>query len=332
MPGSRRLPRTSPTCMPRGVDVLVVSSGAIALGRTVLGLPPGALSSRRARRPPPSGRSRWRALGRGARPPRHRRRPDPGDAGDTEERRRYLNARATIEAAGAARRSGRQRERHGGDHRDPLRRQRPAGGARRHDDGRRRAGAVLRYRRALHRAAASRPERPPPAGGRSASRPRSRRWPAGPASELSRGGMRTKIEAAKIAVGGRRPTWSSPTAAGRTRCAASSRGRRAARGSCRGSDPRPPARPGSPGRWSRAAPCVIDAGAAQALAAGKSLLPAGVCGVEGSFDRGDAVLIRDRAGADARPRPRRLRSAEAAQILGRPSAQIAELLGYAGRA
>ena len=44
--------------------------------------------------------------------------------GDTEERRRYLNARNTIDdAAHARRRAGGERERHGGDERDPLWRQ-----------------------------------------------------------------------------------------------------------------------------------------------------------------------------------------------------------------
>jgi hypothetical protein len=46
----------------RGADVLVVSSGAVALGRSVLGLPGGVLKLE-DRLPPPSARSRWRAFG-----------------------------------------------------------------------------------------------------------------------------------------------------------------------------------------------------------------------------------------------------------------------------
>ena len=42
----------------------------------------------------------------------------------------------------------------------------------------------------------------------------------------------------------------------------------------------------------------VDAGAARALAGGRSLLPAGVRGVEGSFLRGDPVSVRDAGGAD----------------------------------
>ena len=51
---------------------------------------------------------------------------------------------------------------------------------------------------------------------------------------------------------------------------------------------------------------IVDAGAAERARAGKSLLPAGVTAVEGSFERGDAVVIRT-ARAPRSPRPRRLR-------------------------
>ena len=46
-----------------GADVLVVSSGAVALGRSVLGFPRGALKLEEARRPPRSARSPWRVSG-----------------------------------------------------------------------------------------------------------------------------------------------------------------------------------------------------------------------------------------------------------------------------
>lgn len=49
-----------------GADVQVVSSGAIALGRTVLGLPSGALKLEKARRRRLSARLRWRGHGRKA--------------------------------------------------------------------------------------------------------------------------------------------------------------------------------------------------------------------------------------------------------------------------
>ena len=80
--------------------------------------------------------------------------------GDTEERRRYLNARQTIDTLlGRARHARRQRERHGGDRRDPLRRQRPPLGPRRQHDERRLPGAAVRRRRPLHRAARQRQRR-----------------------------------------------------------------------------------------------------------------------------------------------------------------------------
>jgi glutamate 5-kinase len=77
---------------------------------------------------------------------------------------------------------------------------------------------------------------------------------------------------------------------------------------------------------------VIDAGAALALEAGKSLLPAGVTVLEGNFERGDAVMIR---AADGRQLGRGLIAyarADAERIIGRKSSEIAQLLGYDGRA
>ncbi|MEM9013223.1 MAG: glutamate 5-kinase [Pseudomonadota bacterium] len=77
---------------------------------------------------------------------------------------------------------------------------------------------------------------------------------------------------------------------------------------------------------------VVDAGAAKALRAGKSLLPAGLRAVEGSFERGDPVDIvldggevvaRALAGYDA---------AEARLLAGRHSREIEAALGHPGRA
>ena len=145
-----------------GKEVIVVSSGAIALGRHVLALRQGARwRSSNRRRPPPSARSRSPAPTR----PCSRRAGSTAaqillTLGDTEERRRYLNARQTIDTLlGRARRAGRQRERHGGHRRDPLRRQRPPVGARRQHDERRLPGAAVRRRRPLHRAARQRRRR-----------------------------------------------------------------------------------------------------------------------------------------------------------------------------
>ena len=76
---------------------------------------------------------------------------------------------------------------------------------------------------------------------------------------------------------------------------------------------------------------VVDAGAARALAAGRSLLPAGVRAVEGAFERGDPVLVR---GADGTALARGLSayaSADAARIAGHHSDEIETILGWRGR-
>ncbi len=75
----------------------------------------------------------------------------------------------------------------------------------------------------------------------------------------------------------------------------------------------------------------VDAGAARALLAGKSLLPAGVRAVEGAFERGDAVDVR---GPDGTPLARGLSAygaQDAARIAGQRSAAIEAVLGWRGR-
>ena len=76
----------------------------------------------------------------------------------------------------------------------------------------------------------------------------------------------------------------------------------------------------------------IDAGALSALASGKSLLPAGVTAVTGSFGRGDPVTILGPQNTTLGLGLCRYTSAEARQIMGRQSADIEEILGYIGRA
>jgi glutamate 5-kinase len=75
---------------------------------------------------------------------------------------------------------------------------------------------------------------------------------------------------------------------------------------------------------------AIDAGAAKALASGKSLLPAGVTRVEGSFERGVCLRIVDPAGAEIGRGISAYNSSEADAIRGCPSQRITELLGYSG--
>lgn len=76
----------------------------------------------------------------------------------------------------------------------------------------------------------------------------------------------------------------------------------------------------------------IDAGAARALRSGKSLLPAGVVAVEGAFGRGDPVAILGLDGARLGLGLVRYTDEEARAIKGRHSGDIPEILGYPGRA
>lgn len=152
---------------------------------------------------------------------------------------------------------------------------------------------------------------------------------SGAHSSMSSGGMRTKIEAAKIA-----------TAAGCHMLIA------------RGTDEHPLkklldggththfAAQGTPksarkhwiaGSVHPAGSITVDDGAAKALASGKSLLPAGVTAVEGAFDRGDTVLIKDKGGATLGKGLASYTAEEAARILGKKSEDIEKILGFKGR-
>lgn len=76
---------------------------------------------------------------------------------------------------------------------------------------------------------------------------------------------------------------------------------------------------------------VVDAGAAKALERGGSLLAAGIVRVEGQFQRGDAVAVRDEAGTVLAHGLAEYDAADCAKVLGHKNAQQAELLGYAPR-
>jgi glutamate 5-kinase len=150
-----------------------------------------------------------------------------------------------------------------------------------------------------------------------------------PPPGYSSGGMRTKLAAARIAtqagcamaiaIGrverplqaleqGARCTWFLPVPEGRT-----ARKRWIA------------------GSLSALGVLTVDAGAARALANGRSLLPAGVRTVEGTFERGDPVMIM---GPDGSPLGRGLSayaSSDAERIAGHRSDQIEAILGWRGR-
>jgi len=76
---------------------------------------------------------------------------------------------------------------------------------------------------------------------------------------------------------------------------------------------------------------VVDDGAASALRRGKSLLPAGVMAIEGSFERGDCIVVRTRAGLEAARGLSAYASADIRRIAGHKSGEIATILGYRGR-
>jgi glutamate 5-kinase len=76
---------------------------------------------------------------------------------------------------------------------------------------------------------------------------------------------------------------------------------------------------------------VVDAGAAKALKSGRSLLPAGVTAVEGQFERGDAVLVLGSDGAEVARGLCAYSAQEAQLIRGHKSGEIEVRLGYRGR-
>ena len=159
--------------------------------------------------------------------------------------------------------------------------------------------------------------------------PRHWEMAGGPGSRDGTGGMRTKLDAARIAVAagcrmaittghvlhplraledGGRATWFLPAAtpqAARKQWIAGSLGAQGA--------------------------LIVDAGAQRALSQGRSLLPAGVTAIEGEFDRGDAVRIVTPDGREIGRGLCAYSAAEGRQIVGRHSSGIEAALGYRGR-
>lgn len=76
---------------------------------------------------------------------------------------------------------------------------------------------------------------------------------------------------------------------------------------------------------------VIDAGAAKALSEGKSLLPAGVRQIDGRFERGDAVIVKDQSGREIARGLAAYGAGDAERIAGKRSLEIEAILGYRGR-
>jgi glutamate 5-kinase len=314
-----------------GRDIIVVSSGAIALGRSVLKLPRGALKLEDSQAAAAVGQI---ALARVWAEVLGRHDITAGQVlvtlGDTEERRRYLNARSTIAKLLDWKSVPVINEN------DTV-----ATNEIRYGDNDRLAARVATMASAdllillsdvdgLYDA--------PPGESRDAKLiplvPRITAEIEGMAgasgSELSRGGMQTKIEAAKIA-----------TTAGTHLVIASGKIVHPISAIAKGGRCTwflTPANPvTSRKRWIAGSlepkgTLTLDAGAVSALRAGKSLLPAGIIRVDGSFERGDAVVIRGPDGAEIGRGLVAYDAAEADKIRGKSSAAIAEILGFDGRA
>jgi glutamate 5-kinase len=314
----------------QGREVVLVSSGAIALGRHVLGLPRGALALEQSQAAAAAGQI---SLAHAYQETFRRHGIVVAQVlltlGDTEERRRYLNARNTISTLldlGAV----------------PVVNENDtvATSEIRFGDNDRLAARVASMMSAdclvllsdvdgLYTA--------PPASNRDARHldvvseitPQIEAMAGDAGSELSRGGMVTKIMAAKIAVGsGTHMVITSGTVL--APLSALESGARAT-WFLAGADPIAARKRWIAGVLKPSGSLFIDAGAARALMSGKSLLPAGVCRIEGDFDRGDAVLIRDEVGHVLGQGLCAYSHVDAARIVGRKSSEIAGILGYEGR-
>lgn len=151
----------------------------------------------------------------------------------------------------------------------------------------------------------------------------------GAASELSRGGMRTKLEAGRIA-----------TAAGAAMIIASGKSlsplsaiENGARFTYFRASPEPVSayKTWIAGHLEPAGRLTIDEGALKALLAGKSLLPAGVKAVTGSFARGDTVAIDGPDGTEVARGLAAYDAADAIRIAGLKTHEIPNILGYQER-
>ncbi|WP_346838828.1 glutamate 5-kinase [Microbulbifer sp. SAOS-129_SWC] len=150
----------------------------------------------------------------------------------------------------------------------------------------------------------------------------------GSRSGLGRGGMSTKVRAAQLAA---RSGASTVIAGGAQREVIE----RVCRGEPLGTlllpdaDPLTARKRWLAGQLQVRGALVLDAGAEAALrSAGKSLLAVGVTAVEGRFRRGELVSCRNAAGDEIARGLVNYDSTEAARILGRPSEKFVELLGY----
>ncbi|MEM9204891.1 MAG: glutamate 5-kinase [Pseudomonadota bacterium] len=313
-----------------GAEIVIVSSGAIALGRGRLGLPAGVLKLEESQAAAAVGQialartyaEHLSAIGAAA-----------GQIlltlSDTEDRRRYLNARSTIETLLRM-------------HVVPVVNENDSVATNeiRYGDNDRLAARVAAMIGAdclillsdIDGLYSAPPDEDPHVrfiDHVKAITPEIEAMAGGAGSELSRGGMRTKIEAARIATAagatmviasgirahpvgaihdGERATWFAPT-----------------------TTPQKARKAWIGGTLEPRGEITVDDGAASALLRGKSLLPAGVTHITGEFARGDTLRVVNAHGAEL---ARGLSSYDASDmrlIAGRKSSEIEAILGYAGR-
>lgn len=314
----------------RGQQVVVVSSGAIALGRRHLGLKEGRLRLEESQAAAAVGQIRlahaWKEVF-----------DERGLAvaqllltlGDTEQRRRYLNARRTLDTLlglGAI----------------PVINENDtvATAEIRYGDNDRLAARVAQMASAeclvllsdVDGLYTADPGRHPDAQFLpevTEITAEIEQMASGPTSGVGSGGMATKIAAARIA-----------TAAGCNLCIASGRQAHPLRaiesgGRCTwfrsGGTPRAVRKQWIAGTLRPVGRLRVDAGAVAALRRGKSLLPAGVVAVEGEFERGDTVSVLDPSGVEIARGLAAYATADAHRLVGRNSRDIEALLGYRGR-
>jgi glutamate 5-kinase len=317
-------------CRSRGQEVLIVSSGAIAVGRRHLGLTGRALKLEEKQAAAATGQIRLAHAYHEARAPHGVTvaqillTPE-----DTEERRRHLNARATLEELLALRAVPVINEN------DTV-----ATAEIRFGDNDRLAARVAQMISAdtlvllsdIDGLYTADPRKDPEARHIPEVReitPEIEAMGGVAPQGYSSGGMVTKLAAARIAMGagcrmviaaggelhplaaieaGARATWFIPAA-----------------------EPRTARKRWIAGALNPMGALVVDDGAAAALRRGTSLLPAGVVAIEGSFERGDAVLVRARDGREVARGLSAYSSGDARAIAGHKSGEIEAILGYRGR-
>ena len=314
----------------RGLEIIVVSSGAIALGRRHLSLSPGKLKLEESQAAAAVGQIRLAHA--------YKELLDAHEItvaqilltlGDTEQRRRYLNARGTLNtllALGAI----------------PVINENDtvATAEIRYGDNDRLAARVAQMVGAdclillsdIDGLYTADPGQDPDAQFIAKVleiTPAIEAMAAGSASDMGSGGMQTKIAAAKIAVAagchlciakgaeahplkrieeGTRCTWFVPN-----------------------STPLATRKQWIAGTLKPAGAIAVDDGAVRALMSGKSLLPAGVTRALGRFDRGDTVSIIGPDGTEVARGICAYSDTDAARIIGRKSADIETVLGFRGR-